>query len=113
MEEQKQQVKGLDIIGEFNAGIFADLLTRAMREVALGVVTTGKKGTVVMTLDMKQIGESDQVAVTHTLKFVRPTERGKQVEDNTTSTPMHVLTGGVLAIAPERQRDLFPKVDAG
>lgn len=99
--------KNVKVMDEFDAGIFVQKIDRAMKDVALGVVTTGKKGKVIIELALDRIGESSQVSVKHTLKFTKPTERGKVLEDNTTSTPLHVLPGGVLSVAPERQTDMF------
>ncbi|WP_197026935.1 hypothetical protein [Methylomonas sp. 11b] len=43
----------------------------------------------------------------HTLKFSKPTRRGKATEEMTTSTPMYVNNLGCLTISPQTQDDLF------
>jgi hypothetical protein len=58
---------------------------------------------------MKNIGESNQVAISHTLNFQRPTKRGKVCEEETQQTPMHVNPGGKLTLFPENQGQLFGK----
>ena len=96
---------------DLDAGIFTQRLDAAMRDVALGVVTTGKKGKVTITLDLERIGDASQVKCTHAIKSTKPTIKGKVMEEATTSTPLHVGTGGVLSLFPESQSDMFGKRD--
>jgi len=70
-----------DFIANLNAGVFANQMGRALSDVAAGVVEHGKKGKVVITLDIAQIGESHQVEITHKLDFLTPTKRGSKRED--------------------------------
>lgn len=102
--------KGTDVttlINDLDAGIFAERLSAALRDTALGVVTTGKKGKVTITLDLARIGDSSQVQCTHQIKYARPTAKGKAMEEATTSTPLHVGVGGVLSLFPETQTQMF------
>jgi hypothetical protein len=104
--------KGTDIITLFNdldAGIFAQRLDAALRDAALGVVTTGKKGSVTIKLDLERIGDSSQVTCIHAIKSVKPTAKGKATEEATTKTPLHVGIGGVLSLFPESQTQLFER----
>jgi hypothetical protein len=96
-----------DVLPELDAGIFSDKINRALSDVALGVVITGKAGKVVITLDMKQIATSNQVNLSHSLKYVKPTGNGKLTEENSTETPMHVGPGGKLTFYPDNQEKLF------
>lgn len=96
-----------EILENLNAGIFSAAAEHAMAEVALATVTTGKKGTVTMTFDFRQIGQSSQVAITHTLKFKKPKLRGSVVEDTQAETPLHVEAGGKLTLFPTKSGDLF------
>lgn len=96
-----------DTLQELDAGIFAEKVTQAMKKVALGVVNNHKKGQVTITLDLEQIGETDYVQIKHTLKYNQPTIRGKLIEDNASSTPMHVSREGYLSISPLTQDDIF------
>lgn len=102
--------KTTDITALFNdldAGVFVERLSAALRDTALGVVTTGKKGKVTITLDIERQGDSSQVLCKHQIKYARPTAKGKAMEEATTSTPLHVGTGGALSLFPETQAELF------
>lgn len=96
-----------ELLKDLDAGIFAERLSAALSDTALGVVTTGKKGKVTITLDLARIGDSSQVQCTHMIKYARPTTKGKAMEEATTSTPLHVGTGGVLSLFPETQTQMF------
>lgn len=95
------------LLGDLDGGVFAQKIAAALSDTALGVVHTGKVGKVIVSFDFKQIGESNQVAVAHTLKYVRPTQRGKVTEENTTATPLHVGGRGKLTLFPDTQQPLF------
>lgn len=92
-----------EVLGELNAGVFEQQINAAVSDVALGVVTHGKPGDVVIKLSIKQIGDSNQVAVTHKLSYVKPTTRGKISEETSADTPMHVGRGGELSLFPNTQ----------
>lgn len=96
-----------ELLGDLNAGVFAQQIERALSDTALGVVTTGKKGRVTITLDLKQIGDSNQVAVAHKLAYLKPTTRGRSTEEYTTETPMHVGPRGAMSLFPYQQTSLF------
>ncbi|OOG61416.1 hypothetical protein B0E46_15670 [Rhodanobacter sp. B04] len=104
-----QQDQLYDLLGELDAGVFIQKVTRALTEVALGAVTTNKAGKVVLTFDVKQIGTSNQVNVHHSLKFIKPTPNGRVTEENKTETPVYVGVGGVLTSLPEKQEKMFDK----
>lgn len=95
------------ILGDLDGGVFAEKMGRAMSDVARGVTDTGKKGRVVVEFNFKQIGESNQVQCDHTIKYLKPTQRGKVTEENTTATPLHVGVNGKLSLFPETQQRLF------
>ena len=103
----KPQQNIVDVIGDLDAGVFAQKMEAALSDVAAGVVSTGKVGKVSITFDLKQIASSNQVSVKHKLSYVRPTEKGKVSEENTTETPMHVGVRGKLSLYPESQPDLY------
>lgn len=96
-----------DTLDELDAGIFLAKAEEALKQVAMGVIATGKKGQVTITLDLDQINDSSSVMVKHTLKYNRPTKNGKTTEENTTSTPMYSDPLGYLTISPQTQDDLF------
>ncbi len=95
-----------NLFSQLDAGIFADKMEEAFKQVALATAIHGKKGRVLLAFDFARIGESTQVEVTHKLTFSKPTERGSLREENTTSTPLHVGVGGVLTVL-ETTGDLF------
>lgn len=97
------------LIGDLNAGVFEQQISRAISDVAANVVTHGKQGELVIRLKLKQIGDSSQVAMNHALKFVVPTARGKIVEETAGDTPLHVGRGGKLSLYPEEQTDMFKR----
>lgn len=95
------------IIGEFDAGVFEQKAMEVIKKVALGIIATGKKGQVSITIDMEQIGDSNNLAVKHTLKFTQPTKNGKSSEEATTATPMYADNLGYLSVYPFDQDDLY------
>jgi hypothetical protein len=96
-------------IDDLDAGVFQDKLSKALSDVAAGVIDHSRTGKVTICFDLKQIGQSHQVAITHKLSYVRPTARGKLSEENTTQTPMYVGKGGSLTLFPEGQGQMFDK----
>ena len=96
-----------DALGEFYAGIFAKKVSEALKVACLGTIQTGKKGSLAIMLEFKQIGDSDSVKVKHTLKYLKPTKNGKVAEENTTTTAMYIDKDGYLSISPELQVDLL------
>lgn len=97
----------IDMLGEFDAGLFVDKTLAFLKDAAIGVIATGKKGNITIALDLEQIGSTHSVQVKHTLKYTRPTLNGKLTEENTTSTPMYVDNQGYLSVSPWTQEDLF------
>jgi len=97
------------LLPDLNAGVFEQQINRAMSDVAANVCTHGKKGEVTLKFTFKQIGDSQQVAVTHAIKVVVPKPRGKVTEENAVDTPLHVGAGGKLTLFPNahnRQMEL-------
>lgn len=104
---QPQGTRFTDMLPELDAGIFDQKINRALSDVALGVVTTGKLGKVVITLDMKQIASGHQITLSHSLKYMKPTGNGRLTEENTTETALYVGAGGKLTVTPDTQQKLF------
>lgn len=96
-----------ELVGDLNAGVFEGQIVRALRDTALGVVTNGKKGSVTITFELDQIGDSSQVECKHKIAFIRPTARGKASEETTNKTPLHVNRDGVLSMFPHETGDMF------
>lgn len=104
MSSQKTNVA--EMLGELNAGVFEQQINSAISDVALGVVTQGKAGEVTIKLAIKQIGEGNQVSITHKLSYVKPTMRGKISEEASADTPMHVGPGGIVTLYPNKQTSM-------
>jgi hypothetical protein len=96
-------------ISDLDGGVLEKKLSEILSNVAGAVIEHGKAGKVALELKFTQIGNSQQVQVEHTLKYVQPTKRGKMAEDNATITPMHVGKRGALSFFPEDQGQLFTK----
>ena len=75
-------------------------------EVASGVMNTKTKGKVSLNLEIEPFDEN-RVKIKHKLSYVRPTNRGKISEEDTTETPMYVNRGGRLTILQEDQGQLL------
>jgi len=90
-------------LAELDNGVFNAKLSRAIMEVASGTIAHGAKGQVVITLDMKRIGESRQIAMEHTLKYIKPTLRGHAGEQDKTATVLHVNASGSVTLMPDTQ----------
>lgn len=95
-------------ISDLDAGSFEQKVAAALKDVSWGVVSNDKVGQVVITLDIKQLGSSHQVMVTHTLKYKNPTPHGEFTETDKGSTPMHVGPAG-MTLWPDKQDDMFGK----
>jgi hypothetical protein len=102
VNQQRQSFSQL--LDDLDAGIFEQKVTTALAEAALGVVNTGKRGKVVITLDIKRIGDSNQVELSHGLRYVKPTGKGKVTEEDNTATPLHVSSRGHLSLFPMAQQ---------
>lgn len=94
------------MVGDLNAGVFAQQAGRAFSDVSAGVVDTGKKGRVTLTFDIKRVGESSQVSISHKVAYKRPTMRGEATEVTTSDTAMYVGARGVLSLMPGKQGSL-------
>ncbi|MNC47654.1 hypothetical protein D3C75_967250 [compost metagenome] len=60
---------------------------------------------------MKQIGQSNQVAISHTLDFSQPTKRGKLREDSTLDTPLYLTPQGLTLFQNDPTSQLFKSED--
>lgn len=98
-----------ELLTDLNAGVFEQQLNAAISDVAANVVTHGKKGELIIKLQIRQIGDSSQVALTHSLKSVVPMMRGRITEESAGDTPLHVGRGGKLSLYPGEQVDMFNK----
>lgn len=100
-----------EFLTSLNAGVFIQQVGRALSDVAAGVVEHSKQGDVTIKLKIKQIGQSNQVAVTHTLEYAQPTKRGKKREDTTLDTPLYVTPDGLTLFQTNPTDQLFRRED--
>ncbi len=106
MSERKTNVA--DFIGECNAGILIEKLAIALSDAALSQLNHGqgsKKAKVSLEFTFQQMGDNDQVIVSHKLATSNPTKRGKKFEEDMTDTAFFVGKGGVLTIEPPKEDD--------
>ncbi|MCY1200472.1 hypothetical protein D9M69_379240 [compost metagenome] len=101
-----------DFFSSLNAGVFAQQVGAALSEVGGGVVDHGKKGKVVITLELSQIGESNQVKINHKLDYLVPTKRGSRREDTALDTPMYVTANGLELFQTDPTAQMFSRDDA-
>lgn len=79
-----------EFVGELGGGVMATQLGIMISDVCDGVIRHNKAGQITITLNVTKNGDSNQVNISHTLKFKEPTAKGSRSEDTTSSTPMHV-----------------------
>jgi hypothetical protein len=98
----KNQFDATVLLNDLDGGVFMQKLASALALAAAGVVENDgrRKGRVSMEFLISRIGESNQVSISHTLKYKRPTRRGYAAEDDTTETPVYVGSQGRLSIMP-------------
>lgn len=93
-----------NFIGDLNAGIFEKQLGAVLSDVAAGVVLNNKQGEVTIKLKIKQISDTQQVNISHSIDYKTPTAKGHRTELSEGATPMHVLRGGKISLMPEKVR---------
>lgn len=98
-----------DFLTELHCGTFRDKLALILSHAAQGAVTHAgahcKRAKVTVEFSLSQIGENDQVVVSHKLASIIPTKRGKKIEEDTTETPFFVGKGGQMTINPPKEED--------
>lgn len=106
-ENKDRRTNVATFIGECNAGALMEKLSLVLSEAALAQINHGqggKKAKVSLEFTLQQVGENEQVIVSHKLATTLPTKRGKKSEEDITETPFFVGWGGQLTIDQ-------PKVD--
>lgn len=97
-----------DFIGECNAGILKDKLALALSDAAMAQLNHGigsKKAKVSLEFTFQQMGDNEQVIVSHKLSTSNPTKRGKKFEEDITDTAFFVGKGGQLTINQPKEDD--------
>ncbi len=92
---------------EIEAGVAKDILSKALSDVAMGVVTNHKTGSVTIKFKLKQVGESDQVNICTDIAMDEPTKRGNRIEKRSSNTVMYVGKGGAMTVFQPNQNQLF------
>lgn len=96
-----------EFIASLDGGQFERMLSVALSQVSAAVVDHNKAGEVTVKFSFKKIAQTQQVHISHTLKYTKPTEAGKTSEDAERSTPMHVGRFGALSLTAPNQTDMF------
>lgn len=95
-----------NFIGELGAGAFALKLAYILSEAALNQMNFGqgnKKSKVNIEFSFQQMGDNEQVIISHKLSKSLPTKRGKKTEEDTTESVFFVGKGGVMTIEPPKE----------
>ncbi|WP_330925008.1 hypothetical protein [Candidatus Sororendozoicomonas aggregata] len=98
-----------EFVADLDGGLVEEKLSRILSDVAGAVIDHNAAGEVILKLNLKRLAQSYQVVVNHTIKYTRPTSRGKVTEDESTSTPMYVGEDGKLSFMQENQHALLNK----
>jgi hypothetical protein len=104
----KRETNVADFIGECNAGILKDKLALALSDAAMAQLNHGigsKKAKVSLEFTFQQMGDNEQVIVSHKLSTSNPTKRGKKFEEDVTDTAFFVGKGGQLTINQPQEDD--------
>lgn len=94
------------LLGDIDGGVFEAKTLAALKETAMRVVETGKKGKVTIELSFSRISESSQVSIAAKLKADTPKSKGRIVEEDEIDTPMYVGRKGNLSAFPQHQLDI-------
>ncbi len=97
-----------DFLGECNAGILMEKIGIALSLAAAAQINHGggnKKAKLTLEFGFLQMGDNDQVIVSHKLASSLPTKRGKKSEEDVTETAFFVGRGGQLTINQPVEND--------
>lgn len=92
-----------ELLGDMNAGVYEEQINRAFSEVAANACACRKPGEITLTFKLKPIDDSNQVSISHKIKYLVPKQRGRVIEEHETATPFHVAQGGVITLYPNTQ----------
>ncbi|SFM72185.1 hypothetical protein [Marinobacter pelagius] len=104
--------RGTDLpqfINDLDGGVFAEKVSRALSDVAAGVIDFDDKGELTIKLKFARIGNSYRVGIKHALTYKVPEANGSYSQENTTESVMHVNSGGRMSMFPENQNQLFTR----
>ena len=98
-----------EFINDLDGGVFAEKVSRALSDVAAGVVDHNKAGEVTLKFKIERIGNSYRTGIKHSLNYKVPEANGSYSQENTTESVMHVNQGGRMTVFPENQHQLLSK----
>lgn len=105
--EIERKTNVVDFIGECNAGNLIEKLSLALSDAALAQINHGvggKKAKISLEFTFQQMGDNNQVIVSHKLAITKPTKRGKKFEEDITDSAFFVGKYGRLTIdAPKEE----------
>lgn len=92
-----------EFIEDLDVGNFSGKLSAALTEVAIGVMRSEgeSKGKVTVEIEISMLN-AEKVNVKSKLKFIKPTSRGVQSEEDTTETPMYISRTGELSVMQKK-----------
>ncbi|AXI83140.1 hypothetical protein FUT69_00635 [Xylella taiwanensis] len=94
-------------IEHLDGGTLAVKGAKTLSDVAQSIHYTPKHGEVALIFKIKRIRDASHVMIDHTFKYVELKQRGKVIEEDTTSMPMYVGTRGTLTFILDTQQNLF------
>jgi len=106
MSDSKTNV--VDFMGELGAGNFVTKLAYILSEAAQNQLIYGqgnRKSKINIEFSFQQMGDNNQVIISHKLSHSLPTKRGKKGEEDTTETAFYVGKRGVMTIEPPKEDD--------
>lgn len=107
-----ESTRGTDLpqfINDLDGGVFAEKVSRALSDVAAGVIDHNKPGELTLKFKLGRVGNSYRVALKHGLTYKVPEANGSYSQENTTESVMHVNAGGRMSMFPENQNQLFTR----
>lgn len=96
------------LLEHMNGGVFKEKVQAYINAAASGVINHGRgkrNGKVNIQLTFNQVGEGDQVIISHTVQSEIPTKRGKKAEVDTTETNFFVGRGGKVTFDQPKEDD--------
>ncbi|MCC5809906.1 MAG: hypothetical protein JJU06_05985 [Ectothiorhodospiraceae bacterium] len=97
------------LLGDLDAGVFLDKVTRAIQEAAIATGVhgdKGKQGSVTLKFDFARHGDSQShMTCVHKITTTKPEPKGKTTTENTTETPLYLNRHGIPSVLPESEQE--------
>lgn len=90
-----------------NAGVFKQKVEAHFNNCAAGVINVPRKAKakITLTFNIEQVGEGDQIIISHQIEASTPTKRGKKTETDLTETPFFVGRAGKITFDQPKEND--------